>query len=83
VAAPVIPPADNLIDDVSFNIGIILVVFTVFVLSLGAIAGALTMKRNGRREFSGQTGFPDLPPDVSDLTDHVLAAVHVMERLFG
>ena len=48
VPAPYIKPADNLIEDVSFNIGIILVAFTVFVLSLGAIAAALTSKRTGR-----------------------------------
>jgi hypothetical protein len=48
VPAPYIKPANNLIEDVSFNIGIILVAFTIFVMSLGAIAAALTTKRTGR-----------------------------------
>ena len=49
VPAPYIKPNKNLIEDVSFNIGLILVVFIGFVVSLGAIAGAMTMKQNGGR----------------------------------
>ena len=72
VAAPYIKPADNLIEDVSFNIGIILVAFTVFVLSLGAIAGALTTKRTGGRALL-----------VNDLARDVLAGIRMLEMQFN
>jgi len=74
VAAPYIKPADNLIEDVSFNIGIILVVFTVFVLSLGAIAGALTTKRTGGRSLAVS--------DLADLAQGVLGGIQMLENQF-
>lgn len=59
VPAPYIPPADNLIEDVSFNIGIILTIFVAAVFSLGAIAGLLTTKRNGRSLGSDEDSFTE------------------------
>ena len=73
VPAPNIPPADNLIEDVSFNIGIILTVFTVCVIGLGATAGALTTKVNGGRTL----GF------VEEATDLVLQGIERIEQLYN
>ena len=70
VPAPYIPPADNLIEDVSFNIGIILTIFVAAVFTLGAIAGILTTKRNGR----------SLGYDEDSLTEYVLRGIDRLDN---
>lgn len=50
VPAPYIPPNDNILEDVSFSIGIILTVFVIGVISLGVIAGILS-KPNSKRSL--------------------------------
>jgi len=72
VAAPYIKPNDNLIEDVSFNIGMILVGFTLFVLALGAVAGALTMKQTGGRALGG--------PDAAEVARAVLEGAAKFEQ---
>jgi len=73
VPAPNIPPAKNLIEDVSFNIGIILVVFTVCVIGLGATAGALTTKVNAGRTL----GY------VEEASDLVLRGIERIGQLYN
>ncbi len=70
VPAPYIPPADNLIEDVSFNIGIILTIFVAAVFALGTIAGLLTSKRNGR----------SLGSDEDSLTEFVFRGIDRLDN---
>lgn len=48
VPAPYIPPNKNLLEDVSFNVGIILTIFIAAVFTLGFTAGVLSKPNTGR-----------------------------------
>jgi hypothetical protein len=75
VPAPYIKPNENLIEDVSFNIGLILVMFIGFVVSLGAIAGALTTKLSGGRAIGGL--------DYDLVAEAVLQGIQKLQSQFG
>jgi len=74
VPAPYIPPNENLLEDVSFSIGIVLTVFVFGVIFLGVAAGILSKPNSGRsfdhyfyeEIFNGIAKFAELNSDYNN-----------------